>query len=429
MGVDYGAKEEAVSAVDYIREQDELEREAKELMPFDPVECTYVRGAIRQPIFACLTCARENESDGVGICYSCSIQCHSTHDVVELFSKRDFACDCGTTRMAKTQKGSCKLRQRKGNDACSRMRTGSSSIDAERYDARSSVSCDADDIPSTSNTYNQNFKGLFCCCNRPYNPQEETGNMIQCYLGISCGEDWFHDECIMGYSVGKGRSSAQAVKQEDEDAELPREKKDGTPDTEALDYFPELDEFDQFVCWKCVSAARTFFEPLEDDKDIIANKLPHFENVNSKSEWEEKLNKYEHLQDKIQVGNKRQRLEESNKFPYSIFLSVNFKSKLSHLVETLPSDSKVLQFLKTHDFLYNDDPVFEPPEEDGSTTGSIFDLGAEALLKLPRDQAIDGLQAYEKISLKLREFLKPFAQKGEVVTEDEVRNFFKSVKD
>lgn len=34
-----------------------------------------------------------------GICATCSITCHSEHEQVELFSRRHFQCDCGTTRL------------------------------------------------------------------------------------------------------------------------------------------------------------------------------------------------------------------------------------------------------------------------------------------------------------------------------------------
>ena len=100
---------DSLTAVDYIKTRDKLEKEARELMPFDPSECTYGKGELRQPIFACITCSDENNEE-IGVCYSCSIQCHSSHELVELFTKRNFVCDCGTTKMSKTIDGGCKLR-------------------------------------------------------------------------------------------------------------------------------------------------------------------------------------------------------------------------------------------------------------------------------------------------------------------------------
>lgn len=127
---------DSITAMDYISSQLDLEREAKELMPYDPNTCTYTMGALRQQIYACMDCYRKTNKLS-GICYSCSIQCHSDHELVELFTKRQFTCDCGTTRMDH----SCNLRSKV-----------------------------KDDIPSSSNDYNQNFKGLFCTCAKIYNP-------------------------------------------------------------------------------------------------------------------------------------------------------------------------------------------------------------------------------------------------------------------
>ena len=75
-------------------------------------------------------------------------------ELVELYTKRNFRCDCGTSRMTKK----CKLEPKK-----------------EVY---------------TRNRYNQNFLGLYCTCHRPYPDPEDTTDdvMIQC---VVC-EDWLH---------------------------------------------------------------------------------------------------------------------------------------------------------------------------------------------------------------------------------------------
>ena len=48
----------------------------------------------------------------------------------------------------------------------------------------------------------------------------------------------------------------------------------------------------------------------------------------------------------------------------------------------------------------------------------------DVIQNLPRDQAIEGIQAYNTIKAKLRDFFKPFAEQGKIVTEDEVKSFF-----
>lgn len=138
----------------------------------------------RQALYACLTCAPEGAKNDfskcIGICLACSLKCHDKHEVVELYTKRNFHCDCG-----------CK----EGSVACQ--------LDPTKSSVR------------TANSYNQNFVGLYCTCRRPYpdpeNPSEDE--MIQCVI---C-EDWYHgvhlntkvpasdayDEMICGSCVDK----------------------------------------------------------------------------------------------------------------------------------------------------------------------------------------------------------------------------------
>lgn len=57
--------------------------------------CTYDRGYISQPVYACRVCSK---GELKGFCYGCSMTCHLDHasEVIELFTKRDFRCDCPT---------------------------------------------------------------------------------------------------------------------------------------------------------------------------------------------------------------------------------------------------------------------------------------------------------------------------------------------
>jgi E3 ubiquitin-protein ligase UBR7 len=59
--------------------------------------------------------------------------------------------------------------------------------------------------PAQTNKYNQNFRNRFCGCGEDYDPHQEKGTMFQC-LGLGtvedggCGEDWWHPECLVGYT-------------------------------------------------------------------------------------------------------------------------------------------------------------------------------------------------------------------------------------
>ena len=62
---------EPFTADDLVAAQDELEREAREVLPFSFSQCTYDLGYIRQPLYACLTCL-----NNCAVCAACSISCH-----------------------------------------------------------------------------------------------------------------------------------------------------------------------------------------------------------------------------------------------------------------------------------------------------------------------------------------------------------------
>ncbi|NXC61836.1 MLO2 protein, partial [Aleadryas rufinucha] len=114
------------------------------------------QGAVkRQALYACSTCTPPG-AEPAGICLACSYECHGTHRLFELYTKRNFRCDCGNSKFKNLQ---CKLLPEK-----SKVNSG--------------------------NKYNDNFYGLYCTCKRPYpDPEDEIPDeMIQC---IVC-EDWFH---------------------------------------------------------------------------------------------------------------------------------------------------------------------------------------------------------------------------------------------
>ncbi|MQL83781.1 hypothetical protein Taro_016263 [Colocasia esculenta] len=118
-------------------------------------ECTYPNGYMkRQAIFSCLTCV---PGGCAGVCTACSLSCHDGHEVVELWTKRNFRCDCGNSKFGEF---TCKLFPNKEPE-------------------------------NIENGYNHNFKGSYCICSRPYPDPEATeqAEMIQCCI---C-EDWFHE--------------------------------------------------------------------------------------------------------------------------------------------------------------------------------------------------------------------------------------------
>lgn len=78
-------------------------------------------------------------------------------------------------------------------------------------------------------------------------------------------------------------------------------------------------------------------------------------------------------------------------------------------------------------YLLTEEEVYEPPE-DQDAGKSLLDLGTEALLKLPREQAVNGLEAYSNLKNKLMNYLQPFARDGRIVKESDIQEFFAEEK-
>ncbi|KAI8422861.1 hypothetical protein MSG28_006603 [Choristoneura fumiferana] len=152
--------EKVVTMMDVLQEQQEFEEDANAVLgASDDKNCTYSKGYIkRQALYACLTCcseAKEDPSKRAGVCLACSLTCHENHDLIELYTKRNFCCDCGNPKF---------------NHPC-------------QYTSKEK------DL-NNENKYNQNFSGLYCTCHRPYpDPDGVEEEMIQC---IIC-EDWLHE--------------------------------------------------------------------------------------------------------------------------------------------------------------------------------------------------------------------------------------------
>ncbi|CAN0840972.1 Putative E3 ubiquitin-protein ligase UBR7 [Linum grandiflorum] len=177
--------EQTVTMDEYLKGVEAEELEADLVLGGDEgKDCTYNLGYVkRQAIFSCLTCTPEGNA---GVCTACSLSCHDGHEIVELWTKRNFRCDCGNSKFGEFF---CKL-------------------------------CPSKEVENVENSYNHNFKGLYCTCGRPYpDPDaEEQEEMIQC---IIC-EDWFHEEHLGLESVN----------------EIPKDS-DGEP------------LYDEFICKAC----------------------------------------------------------------------------------------------------------------------------------------------------------------------------------
>lgn len=376
----------SVTAAEYLERQESLERDARDLMPYNFDTCTFDLGPLRQPVYACRTCQPQKEGgQRGGMCYSCSISCHGDHELVELFTKRDFVCDCGTERIPK----SCTLRG-----------------DRTRVEA------------TKDNSYNHNFESRFCDCDQMYDPATEEGTMVQCLLGTSCGEDWFHERCI-------GKTSS---------GEIADEK--------------------LFICWKCTNAVPWLkryigrpgivgvthqehtVESLKRKVNSLGEPSPKkikLDQILEESSATKDQSKQENVEEnglKAVSVNEQDRSQSSTECKLegllmgpndetSLFLDDNFREELCDCAgcqERMPP------------ILIDDIPTYEPPVDEDDVA-SIHDAGSAALNSLPREQAIDGIMAYRRMKERLTAFLRPYAEGGKVVSEGDVKRYFDQARE
>ncbi|KAJ5594006.1 uncharacterized protein N7459_000214 [Penicillium hispanicum] len=465
------------TAKEFIDSQTRLEADAREVLPYSFDSCTYALGPLRQSLFACLTCNPPPASadlpyTAAAVCYSCSIACHGEHTLVELFNKRNFVCDCGTTRMPSAS--SCTLRED--------PKTGRKGVHSQ------------DAAPG--NQYNHNFRNQFCGCGEQYDPHQEKGTMFQC-LGLGtvetggCGEDWWHPECLIGLPRDWHKSK------EDEKKREPFGGGDGAGDEEEEETplppgFPAEDDFWQMICFKCLESnpwlkryAGTpgFLPPVYQNgglKKCSTARDSKPEEINSKgSKSEEPKEQIENSKKRKaedqpvheepntkrtkeetpaqETGSNLATIEEepSTKtdqnseaakadrpcpkhasLPYttpvesfSLFLQQDFHDRLCRCPDCFPN-------LAPHPQLREEEETYEPPlSDDGDAngaastgTGSLLERGEAALSNVDRVRAIEGAMVYNHLRDKVKAFLKPFAESGQAVSAEDIKGYFEKLR-
>ncbi|KAG9388752.1 Metaphase-anaphase transition protein [Pyrenophora tritici-repentis] len=443
------ASETSQTAADFIKEQLNLEKEAREALPYQFDTCTRDLGPLRQSLYACLTCNPAPASSAqqytpAGVCYSCSISCHGEHILVELFSKRNFICDCGTTRIPDMTP--CTLR-----------------INAETG-RKGDVTGEE---PAKTNEYNQNFRNKFCGCSQEYDPDQEKGTMFQC-LGLGscndggCGEDWWHPECLVGFTreefskmiekpkakESNGATDAMDVDkpatektkvEENQEAMAPPgqtsitaavengngvdgndlaadgvEEEDDDPPLPPG--FPAEEDFDHFICYKCVAAnpwikkyagSTGFLPPIyhssawavaQAAKPITLDPEPTTSDSKKRKATDEDETQQTPSTLAAPAPAKRQRSEDPKEETYEPPVSASGDDN---------NDAEGAQSVGT---------------------GSILDRGEAAFNNMDRVRAIQGAMAYAHLKDKVAAFLKPFAESGTPVGAEDVKAYFEKLR-
>ena len=366
--------------------------------------------------------------------------------------------------------------------------------------------------PDANNKYNQNFQNRFCDCECDYDPFMQKGTMFQC-LGLGttedggCGEDWWHPGCIVGLGPDwledtshKGTSrmpksegflesitevSQAVVGESNADASAsvsgnapPSTAEPGEEDEEDENEdmplplgFPHEDDFEGFICYKCVEAhpwikryagAQGFLEPvfrrsaapspetgsLNKTEELITSLLP----VSKKRKADEDADSV--------TSSTSKRVKESDDVPGTNGMtsspSIPLKTENACKARALPSAplvqlslffksdfrdhfcrcSDCFTDLSKHPQLLEEEENYEPPfsedgeEGGGSTVGSasIYDRGESALKNVDRVRAIEGVMAYNHLKEKLRPLFQEFAGSGKALGAEDIKAYFAKLR-
>ncbi|EDR09981.1 uncharacterized protein LACBIDRAFT_318396 [Laccaria bicolor S238N-H82] len=420
----------ASTLTEYLASQEHLVREAALALPHQFSQCTYSLGSLRQAVYLCVTCPESR-----GLCSACSVACHTDHEQIELFPKRNFRCDCPTTSIAHP----CTLNTTLKDE-------------------------------NTTNVYGQNFEGKFCRCGRPYDAKTERETMIQC---LAC-EDWFHESCCNL----RQRPTSREPTPQPEQSETPvngEDNEDAVSEASSSGLPPPLisaSEYESFICGSCVSNIETLkkWAGTRGAMMVVRNSTTEpWRCLNGDTQHPEELVTVDDSSTTLTSGAKRplspslaqepdakrargtssssatsppsnaciapprnpyaQKLFEdgiSFDLDYSlgtgdVFLTDGFRERWCRCHSCFPS-------LETKSYLLEEEDTYEPPDDPDSGL-SLEELGMRALERLPRDRAIDGIHAFNEMRDGLKSFLRPFAQDGKVVNESDVREFFESLKE
>ncbi|XP_035908786.1 putative E3 ubiquitin-protein ligase UBR7 [Anopheles stephensi] len=376
-----------VTMADILQEQEELEETSRAVLGgSDEKNCTYSKGYVgRQALYACLTCvpeARGIESKRSGICLACSLQCHDNHELLELYTKRNFRCDCGGKRMPEVK---CKLEPRKEEE-------------------------------NSRNRYNQNFSGLYCVCHRPYpDPDDDVDDeMIQC---VVC-EDWYHMRHL--------------------DVEEPKSAKD----------------YGEMVCGGCMEAnpflkhyvgkiEDTSKAPLDDtvqvdvtglDESNVAAPDADPDTAGPSEPKQRRLDDSTVPADELPKDKPTVSLDICTMPPLDEDGEKAYKKGASFWVEGwrkfLCQCKECTELYKKHgvEYLLNEKDTVKHYEEVGKqkhgTDGSAYEQGMQMLGQLDRVTQVDMLTEYNRMTSRLREFLDQFVTNQQVVTRDDINEFF-----
>ncbi|KAK9507830.1 hypothetical protein O3M35_007604 [Rhynocoris fuscipes] len=358
--IDNGEDENTMTLVDFLEEEQQLESDAYAVLgPSDDKNCTYSLGYVpRQALYACITCTPQDTPDSkpAGICLACSYHCHEGHELVELYTKRLFRCDCGNS-LFKGRK--CNLEPEKS-------------------------------AVNEKNVYNQNFKGVYCTCARPYpDPDEENSDdMHQC---IIC-EDWYHTKHL--------------------NSPVPPDQLYGEMICgECTDRLPFLN----FYLSRIATNETQVVDVVGVDKDTSTTTLQTNKEV--ATEQQNGVSCY------LKTHEARSRPVKS-----ATFWPNDFRKILCSC-----SDCKDLYDKLEVPWILDENDTVHAYEAKGKQSAEVgvssrYEEGMKALAQLDRYQQVEAIQNYNELKTNLSEYLAKFVANKKVVRKEDINEFFTQMK-
>ena len=352
-----------VSMVDVLADEKQLQEDANAVLgDSDDKNCTYFMGYVpRQALYSCVTCIDPNTDVFAGVCLACSLECHEGHDLVELYTKRYFRCDCGNSKFGGDFK--CKL---------------SNKIEANE-----------------ENTYNQNFHGKYCTCSRPYpDPEDDVeDDMIQC---VVC-EDWYH---------GRHLNSKVPVDYEEMICGSCMTKCDFLWPYINFSIATESEEVDVTGSPKKAKGdAASSSSPKKGSPKKELSPRPGI----SKGNDSEPCKKKELEKQKIM------------KHKGATFWPEQWRQKLCKCYECMSLYEK----MKVNYLLDENDSIKAYEERGrAKDSADNYEGGLKALSGMDRHMQVEMLHGYNDMKTELSDYLRKFAENGKVVREEDIKEFF-----
>ncbi|KAG7396194.1 putative E3 ubiquitin-protein ligase ubr7 [Phytophthora boehmeriae] len=384
-------EEEVLTLSDVLKHNEQLTEAADAVLgDASDTHCSYPMGYMRQAVYACMTCtpdALARPEKRAGVCLACTYNCHQDHELVELYTKRAFRCDCGNSKFPESNP--CKLETDKA-------------------------------ATNPSNTYSQNYGGLYCNCHRPYPDPERTTEevMVQCVI---C-EDWLHEEHIFPPTTenkadDKTETASDATKSEGMETEKPlvdAEGEDADPADGSI-VFPE--HFDELVCMEC----------MQKHPFLLAYTVEHPDASNEEGDHaasENDSNKPQETDSAACTLKEKQKLLEAEGLSAlrPTFWSSDWRSELCQCPACVVLFEKhgIAYLLDNEDSLH----VYEANARE-KKVASDEELAQRAFAsKLSHEQQVEVAMGYNVMKNNLQQYLAGFASSGRTVRAEDIKSFF-----